>query len=329
MSIDMEPKIKNSPLLTPMDIEADKNIEKWLVHANRFLNRSKHKIGTAISNKVLQISKYNLIPTILSSIIFSYLALNDDIKASVRRLTPAPVRAIIIESFSVNSITLTLAVSAIVMATWVLCSNSISDIILKRQNKRLAHEIEILRRQHDSKIIDCTDLFSKFIYSTYRKLKYGVTERISLYVLELDHFRCVGRHSDNEKHTEFPKKMYAKESGLIGHAWTLGNATVTALPDPLLDLESWVAANAHTGKISDATLRAIGMKSRSLHCVRIKNSKSTSVAIIVFESTNSDLPNIKTIDADFGKNESRTIANLLDALRPHMVSLEIAKKAGF
>lgn len=328
MSSNIEQKIRQSIVNAEIDREADKKIEKWLVYLSRILNKSKFEIGNYLARLIVKFSKYNLPLTILCSVAFSYIALSEDVRAATRRIVPFPIRSYFIEKYSVTEITLALAIATIVIAAWLLCSTSLSDIILKRQNKRLSKELDLLKQVHNSKSIDCTDLFSKYLYSMYRKYGYDITERISLYILELDHFRCIGRYSDNQKQTELPKKMYPKELGLIGLAWVEGKSSAENLPDPKTNMDDWIASNNELGvTISENTLRALGMKSRSLHCLRIKNSKSTSVAVIVFESTKTSLPN--PIEKDFGKNESRTIANLLDALKPHMVSLEIANRAGF
>jgi hypothetical protein len=265
----------------------------------------------------------------LVSFIFSYIALSDDIKVLFRRKFPVFLRETALEHFTLGTITFWVAATGFVLGAWLLCSNSVSDIILKRQNRKLRAENISLQDKNTGMSIDCYDVFSKYLYSTFRKHRYGNTERISLYVLDLDHFRCIGRYSDDEKYIERPKKMYQKEAGFIGKAWRTGEFTIARLPDPNTNLDQWVLSNTSDTNISEETLIRIGMKSRAFHCIRIKNSKSTSTAIIVFESTSETLPSHLAMKTNFGKNEIRTIANLVDALKPHMVNLEFAKREGF
>lgn len=329
MSVDVSRQIKKSGATPVEQLEADKSVEKILLIIKSLLNRLGTNIGDWATRIVIKATSYNFIPSILVSFIFSYIALSDDVKILVRRKIPVFIREAILDLCSLGTLTFWIASVGFALGAWLFCSNSISDIILKRQNRKLKAENSNLQEKNFGMSIDCYEVFSKFLYSTFRKYSYGNTERISLYILDLDHFRCIGRYSDDEKYRERPTKMYLKEAGFIGKAWKSGEFSIAQLPDPTNDLDGWVNSNIIDTNITRATVECIGMRSRSFHCTRIKNSKSTSIAIIVFESTCGTLPNEKTIKDDFGKNEARTIANLVDALKPHMVNLEFAKRQGF
>ena len=329
MSVDVDSKIlKNKPSFS-VDAEADKKIEQGLLFLKRGLNKLVDKLGDKLAALVINVTSYNFIPAIVCSVIFSYIALSEDVRVRVRRLIPSYFREMVVGSYSVVEITVIVAIVGIVLAAWLFSTNVVSDIVLKRQNRKLRAANTDLQSKNTGMSIDCYDLFSKYLYSISRKYGYGSSERISLYVLDLEFFRCIGRHSNDEKYRARPNKMYPKEQGFIGKAWRVGGVTTSDLPDPNVDLDAWVNSNTSSVNISQDTLAQIGMKSRAFHCVRIINSKSASVAVIVFESSSGKLPNSETILADFGKDEIRTVANLLDALRLHMVKLEFAKREGF
>lgn len=330
MSIDVISHMAEHKNKASVDREAELRVELFFLSLKKALNRVYGNLGELIEDGLLRATKYNIALSVICSAIFSYIALSDDIKALVRRETiPFPVRDFVIGYVGVEHITFWVAITGFLIAAWLFCSSAISDIILKRQNRRLRAENFDLKSKNSGISIDCHELFSKYIYSIFRKYGYGSSERISLYVLDLEHFRCIGRHSSDEKYRELPKKMYPKEVGFIGAAWRKGDFSISELPDPSLRLSEWFDSNEANTNISREALQQIGMKSRAFHCVRIQNSKSTPVAIIVFESTNKKLPNEKTVNKDFGKYEARMIANLLDALKPHMVNLELAKREGF
>lgn len=59
---------------------------------------------------------------------------------------------------------------------------------------------------------------------------HGDTERISVYRHEGSSFSMIGRYSENPEYTEPGRSIYPADQGVIGLAWTKGEA-VADLPD--------------------------------------------------------------------------------------------------
>ncbi|MCK9797450.1 hypothetical protein M1B34_06785 [Pseudomonas sp. MAFF 302030] len=105
MSTDISRKIKNQGSRQKIEAEADKKIEKTLLLFKKLLNRFGTNLGDWIARVVIKATSYNIIPSILVSFIFSYIALSDDVKILVRRKIPLFMREAALGQFSLETIT--------------------------------------------------------------------------------------------------------------------------------------------------------------------------------------------------------------------------------
>jgi hypothetical protein len=116
-------------------------------------------------------------------------------------------------------------------------------------------------------------------------LKHFSTERVSLFLPVPDGFRLVARWSRAPGLLGTTRTIYPPNEGCLSSAWAAGSAAVTDLPDPLSDIEGWLAAQRQWG-LSDETALSMTMRSRTYAAFRIEAAQpgKEALGVIVFES---------------------------------------------
>lgn len=270
-----------------------------------------------------------LAPMILSTIGFAYIAIPANVQETVRGFIPLSFRESMLTHLTSEDWLITLLVSTIILAIWGSLGSHITVSLIKKQHKEVKESCEMLKQDRDSKSINCYRLFSNYLYGYYDRFDLTAQERVSLYKLDMDQFLCIGRYSDNEMYNSKPSRLYSKDEGCISKAWELGKIQDANLPDPESKLDEWVKYNIDKYNFSDDVLRNIKMKSRSLYCFRLKNIQNEIIAVIVFESVSPDGLKFGKLDRFFNDYEKKNITHLIESLKKHIPSLEMARAEGF
>lgn len=121
-------------------------------------------------------------------------------------------------------------------------------------------------------------------------LKYGHTERVSVYRFKRGVFVLLGRYSDNPDFSQPGRTWYASNEGIIGRAWREARAFIGDLPDPELEMERYLAVCSEDYKLDRSVVLGFAMKSRSYAAYALRDLRQNEKrAIIVFESTRTDV----------------------------------------
>jgi hypothetical protein len=201
--------------------------------------------------------------------------------------------------------------------------------MIKKKHKEVIDDYEFLKQDRDSKSINCYSLFSNYLYSYYERFGLTINERVSLYKLDMDRFSCIGRHSDNEIFKAKPSRLYPNNEGCIAKAWQVGKVQDAGAPNPEDSLENWVNYNIEKFNFSEDVLMNIKMKSRSFYGFRLRNTRNETIAVLMFESLDSDGLKFGKFDRFFNEHEKKNITHLVKSLEKHIPSLEMARKEGF
>lgn len=261
-----------------------------------------------------QIADKGLLPTIVSYIGFAYIAITPELQVTVRRWLPEILRHHFLIYWDIKTWMTFLVIVTVFCAIWGGLGSHATVHFLKGKY---------------SKTIDCYKLFSNDLYGLYKNLGLGVTERVSLYKLEIDMFSCIGRYSDNELFNHKPNRLYLKSQGVIAKAWETGSHEDTDAPDPEQNLNNWITYNKEKYGYSEEHLQDIQMKSRAFSGIRLNNSQNKIVGVLIFESIKqSGLP-LSKIKKTFNKHEIERLCALIDSLESHIPSLENAISEGF
>ncbi|MDD1793925.1 hypothetical protein LRP50_12345 [Enterovibrio sp. ZSDZ42] len=276
-------------------------------------------------------TSYSLAPAILSPFAFGYIGIPGDIQIMIRRLViPESQRAKALEIFSLEQWFLGLFIIAVVTMLWGTFGLGYRHYLLKRIIALTDKENFELKQRLNSNTVDYYEFFSRFIFNSYYSaLQLTSNERISLYRLDMDHFLCVGRYSDNEIYKQKPSRLYPKNQGCISRAWQIGSSQHVSKFCPESEIDQWVAEHVSDFGFEESTLREMTMKSRSLKCIRIQDANNNNIAVIAFESVNQDGLPIGKIERKMNERERKSLCHLLEALESHIPSLQNASSEGF
>lgn len=282
------------------------------------------------------VARYSWIGTALSAMGFAYIAVPAELQASVRGFVPVDLRVLMLGLLGAKQWLLVLLSLTVLLAIWGAVAPYASLSILKNKFTKLGEQHRELRDEHDSlqskydeRLLDCYQIFSDYIYIIFRYLKLTSNERISIYRVELGHFRCIGRYSLNESFKSKPDRMYSKSYGYLAKAWEQGGVSDATSPCPKTSLEEYIKYHTSKFGVPEDVIRNSNMKSRAFCAIRILDTKRDALAVIVFESTNSNGLPFSKINRCINDDERRKLSFLMEGLSSHMVSLEIAHKEGF
>lgn len=143
---------------------------------------------------------------------------------------------------------------------------------------------------------------------------HGDTERISVYRHEGSSFSMIGRYSENPEYAEPGRSIYPADQGVIGLAWTKGEADVD-LPDFESKPEEYYEA-LQDWNIDRATAEQLTMKSTSYVACALYDSKGVNrVAIVVVESGKVGILDKDQIVRDLRGKEGKRINEFLENMR--------------
>lgn len=270
-----------------------------------------------------------LYPTVFSAIGFAYIAIPTQLQITIRRSLPYIARKHFLMLYGTDTWLLILLMITVFCAIWGSVGGHMSLAFFNKRYQVILDENERLKQDRDSKTINCYQLFSSYLYSHFRDLKLGTSERVSLYKLDMDMFSCIGRYSDNELFRSIHNRIYPKNQGCIAQTWKLGEFQDNQAPDPNVNLEEWEKYNIEKFSFSKNEISRIRMKSRSFYGVRLKNSQHVTVAVIIIESLDSEGLSFVKIKRLLTKFEQMKICTLIESLESHIPSLENAKLEGF
>lgn len=158
------------------------------------------------------------------------------------------------------------------------------DLMSKIENVReLEHKISNL-----TAFLETTP--ERVIKSIFNYLEFGYEERITVYRYADSHFIPIGRYAKNIEYKKGGRDKYPYNEGFIGIAWQTGELIIENLPDPNKQFKGYIKQVQSKCTIDEKTVEEMRMKSRSYYCLNLENLSRDAIAVIVFESTNSELP---------------------------------------
>lgn len=276
------------------------------------------------------------IGALLGTVGFGYIALPSELQASLRRLVPENVRVYFLEYLSTTDWFYVLFGLSVICIFWGTitpnidlsrCKKYISKI--ESKYKELTDKHKDLKHDYDEKLLDCYQIFSDHCILIFNRLNLSSNERVSIYKLELEHFRCIGRFSTNESYKAKPDRMYAKSIGVLGKAWERGGISESESPCPEKELEKYLEFHHTRYDVPKDLARNSNMKSRAFCAVRIEDYRQAPIAVIIVESTEKNGVPFGKIRLHVNREEQRRLASLVDGLGSHMVSVEHAHDEGF
>jgi hypothetical protein len=136
---------------------------------------------------------------------------------------------------------------------------------------------------------------------------FGTGERISVYRYNEDQgvekFTLLGRHSKSPLHKKKVRLDYPRNMGILGTAWEKGEC-FEEFPDPNTEWSNFVRKHQGFG-YDEPSIRKLRMKTRTYAAIRLQDSNSNAVGVVLFESEKAGL--IQT----GGIFEQRTISDLI------------------
>jgi len=274
-------------------------------------------------------AKNSIYPTIIGAIGFAYIAIPSSLQETVRRLIPSFIREHLLLVCSTENWLLIVLGITVLFSILGGAGSHASTALVKKKCRALSEENELLKQERDSKSIDCYKFFSNYLYSYYSNLGLGTSERISLYKLDMSMFSCIGRHSDNEIYKTKPDRLYPRDQGCISKAWEVGVYEDTSAPSSSAKNQDWEQYHAQKYGYSIEQAVKIKMKSRAFYGARITTLQNTTIAVLIFESTdNNGLP-IGKIKRLLNNHEKNQLCAILESLSEHIPSLEAARAEGF
>lgn len=137
--------------------------------------------------------------------------------------------------------------------------------------------------------------------------KFENDSRITLYrVKPNETFIPVARFSKSPIYRKMGRLEYPIDSGFIGKCWVEGKAQLDKLADYSKSPKRYVSEAMKQGGMTEAEIHNLSMKSRSFYCKRLDYNGDEPIAVLVFESMQTTLPqNIevfnKYLEGPFGK----------------------------
>lgn len=271
----------------------------------------------------------SLIFSITSAVELAYIGAPTQLQSSIHQLIPPQIKSHLLLIGSLNEIQLWIFITAIPLAFIGLIINHFATKKLEKENQLLRKEKLDLSEKIESKSIDTYELFSKYLYNLGQKFNLRSTERVSLYMLDMDHFLCIGRYSENELFCAKPNRLYPIHQGSIGKAWELGEHKMNECPLYSDSSSEWKNYQKKNYGFSLGELNKLRMKSSAIYSKRLKNSKNETVGVIVVESV--EIMNFPFTELEdyFRSTDAESITHLVDALKKHVPTLEIAGSEGF
>ncbi|MDE8601471.1 hypothetical protein M3I01_000830 [Marinomonas sp. RSW2] len=272
---------------------------------------------------------FSIIPIIISPVGLIYISVPEEQKTAIKSWIPNNIKDYSLSLYSAETWLVILLVITIICSIWGGIGSHINAIIMKNKYKVIRKSYISLKKESESKSINCYHLFSNWLYSYSNHLNLTVSERVSLYKLDMNLFSCIGRYSENEKFNSKPSRLYPRHQGGISRTWEAGVFEDTGAPDPENDMQAWVDYNVDNYDFTEEDLSKIRMKSRAFYGIRLKNLRQQTIAVILFESLQPNGLPIEKCKRLLNSQEKMNLISLIDSLDKHIPTLESARKEGF
>jgi hypothetical protein len=271
----------------------------------------------------------NLFLSVVSAVELAYIGAPTPVQSSIHKLVPERVKSHLLFLWSLGDIQLWIFISAVLFAVAGSVGWYFGVRKLQQENAKLKKENLELTEEARSKSINTYEVFSNYLYAFGQKFGLNSTERISLYMLKMNHFSCIGRYSDNETFRAKPRRLYPVTQGSIGRAWQHGVDQVTESPVFAESPDEWIFFHKEKYGFTEEQLSKLTMKSASIFSKRLRNNKHETVGVLVVESMKNTGVPFGKLTKYFQSEEGGSIVNLIEALKSHVPSLEIAESEGF
>lgn len=179
------------------------------------------------------------------------------------------------------------------MKTTELMKNDIELNKIKEENRSLEKIRSNLEGYSENIGLFLENLPKEFLRNVSEFLDLKNSERISLYVLDGDKFRIIGRYSENPKYDRNGRCEYPTDCGYISKCLENNNGNSyyvkEKLPDPKR-LNQYVEAVSKDTGMNEDDIKNLSMKSRTYFTRVTKDRNKKNVGILVIESMKSTLP---------------------------------------
>lgn len=177
------------------------------------------------------------------------------------------------------------------MKTNELMENDIEVTKIKEENRSLEKKCSDLEGYSESIGLFLENLPKEFLKNVSEFLDLKNSERISLYVLDGEKFRIIGRYSENPKYDRNGRCEYPSDCGYISKCLGNNNGNSYYVKEKLpKKLSKYVEAVSKDTGMNKDDINNLSMKSRTYFTRVIKDRHNKNVGILVIESMNSKLP---------------------------------------
>ena len=177
------------------------------------------------------------------------------------------------------------------MKTVELMENDIEVNKIKKENKNLEKLRSDLEGYSESIGLFLENLPKEFLRNVSEFLDLKNSERISLYVLDGEKFRIIGRYSENPKYDRNGRFEYPSDCGYISKCLENNNGNLYYVKERLpKKLNRYIEVVSKDTGMNKDDINNLSMKSRTYFTRVIKDRYNKNVGILVIESMNPTLP---------------------------------------
>jgi len=166
-----------------------------------------------------------------------------------------------------------------------------------------------------------------------RSIRFGDSERISVYKHDGKAFAMLGRYSLNPEYRKPGRVFYPDNEGCIGAAWGSmkdSRCFVDDLPNSNTNPREYQERLTNEWGIAKDTVQRLRMKSRTYAAFPILDSTDTKrVAVIVFESTRRKAFSYNELRNVLAGGEERRISNFMERMQPQEPAFTYASNQGY
>ncbi len=157
--------------------------------------------------------------------------------------------------------------------------------------KKLRERNKILESDFESTGLFLENLPKEFLKSVSQFLNLKNSDRISLYVLDGEKFRIIGRYSENLKYNRNGRSEYPSDCGYISKCLGNNNGKAYYFKEKLpKDPNNYVKMVSKDSGMNEKDIKNLSMRSRTYFARVIKDTQDQNVGILVLESINPTLP---------------------------------------
>lgn len=172
-----------------------------------------------------------------------------------------------------------------------LMENDLEITKIKEKNKSLEKKCCYLEEYSESIGLFLDNLSREFLRNVSEFLDLKNSDRISLYVLDGEKFRIIGRYSENPNYDRTGRSEYPSDCGYISKCLGNNNGNSYYIKEKLPEeLSKYVEVVSKDTGMNKDDINNLSMKSRAYFTRIIKDRYNKNVGILVIESKKSKLP---------------------------------------